>query len=513
MEYRKTTIVLTSIATGLVCMLVFVRALSFDFLNYDDMDFVLYNPNIRNLDMDMLSYAFTTVPPFSGIWTPLVWASFAVDYHFWGLNPLGYHLTNILIHAVNASLVVLIADKLFMAKSEFSETFLTISSRRYYPAVLLAAGLLFGIHPLRVESVVWISERKDVLNGIFALGSILFYLLYVESNASLLKKSMARRCYFISLLLLLFSFMAKPISVVIPVILLVLDWYPLNRLGRATMRSILIEKIPYFVLSMAMTSLTLYIASSENGMLVSTSLLSFGQRLVISGNAIFEYIRFIVYPVTILPTHLLATPIPFSYTLKTTVIFVVFIYFAITRKPSWLFAAWLCFIIPLLPVLAFFQTNSVAFAARYTYLPSVIPSIAVIAIISAVYEKSTIWRYNRYIREFLTSILIAVLLFHGLLTTRLIGVWKNSETFWTRQITYQPYDKAYFLRAGFYLYDGNYAAAIQDYTVCIEIALQENLDPVTVKNLYAYRGDAFSKAGRYLEAVRDFSTVINFSPD
>jgi len=510
MNNSRKQIIITSAVAGLITLLLFLRALSGEFLNYDDGDFAQYNLAIRNLDANLISYAFTSIPSFSGIWTPLVWISFAVDYHFWGLDPLGYRLTNILLHAVNAFLVVLVANRLYMAKSV--KPFFSSDSNFPYLGMLLLAGLLFGIHPLRVESVAWISERKDVLNGVFALSSILFYLRYAHGKESTEENVSTKRDYTVSLLFLLLSFMAKPVSVVIPVMLLVLDWYPLNRLNRGTIRSVLIEKTPYFVLMTGMITLTLYMGASEGGLLVPTEFFSFGQRFITSGNALFEYMRLMLYPVGILPIHLLTTPIPVSHTVKTVIIIFICIYFCITRKRSWPLATWLCFIMPILPVLAFFQTNTVAFAARYTYLPSVMPSIAGAALIAVLYDKARVRGKGHSLRLLTAGLSFGLLIFYAVMTQRLIDIWKDSDTFWTRQITHQPFDKAYFLRGGYYVSVGKYPAAVDDFTSCLDIILQEKMPQSFIVNVLAFRGDALAKGGRYEDAVKDFSAAIAMIP-
>ena len=215
---RNTTTI--ALAAGLICLLVYLRALSCGFVNLDDPYFILNNEAIRRLDGKLLAWAFGQ--PGFDLWIPLTWLSLAVDYRFWGLNPLGYHLTNILLHAANTVLVVLIADRL--CRIRFGEVWGAAGRPYLYPGMLLLAGLLFGIHPLRVESVAWVTERKDVLNGLLSLGSVLLYLRYVQRKEAGQGGSGAYLC---SLFLFALSLMAKSVSVVLPAVLLVADWYPL----------------------------------------------------------------------------------------------------------------------------------------------------------------------------------------------------------------------------------------------------------------------------------------------
>src|SRR6185369_15215948 len=168
-------------AAGLICLIVYLRALGCDFVSYDDPDYVLNNPLIRHLDLRLFVPAFSE--QYNGWWMPLTWISLAIDYHFWELNPLGYHLTNILLHSFNAGLVVLIAARIWtQIQGQGSGGTLPVSDpagqrqiEYLYPLTMLLAGLLWGLHPLRVESVAWVTERKDVLNGLFSLASILLY--------------------------------------------------------------------------------------------------------------------------------------------------------------------------------------------------------------------------------------------------------------------------------------------------------------------------------------------------
>ena len=215
-DTSKKQIVIVALAVGLICMLVYFRALSCGFINWDDQDYILNNTAIRSLD-GIVNWAFTA--NHLGWWMPLTWISFAIDYYFWGLNPVGYHLTNIILHAVNAGLVVMIADSLL---NQWSKVQAPIRSKLQYLVTLLLAGFLFGIHPLRVESVAWVTERKDVLNGVFALGSILFYLRYVRKRESSEKNKTFAYDYILSLIFFMLSLMAKSVSVVIPMMLLLL---------------------------------------------------------------------------------------------------------------------------------------------------------------------------------------------------------------------------------------------------------------------------------------------------
>ncbi len=142
--------VLVALAAGIICLLIYLPALQCGFVNFDDPEYILNNDLIRHLDRDLFISAFTQAHV--GWWMPLTWISLALDYHFWQLNPFGYHLTNILLHAVNTALVVLLAGAVTKVRSTDD---LSLEPRYLHWAMLLLAGLFFGIHPLRVESVAW----------------------------------------------------------------------------------------------------------------------------------------------------------------------------------------------------------------------------------------------------------------------------------------------------------------------------------------------------------------------
>jgi protein O-mannosyl-transferase len=495
---RHKPIAITALTAALICLLVYLRALSCGFVNVDDPDYVLSNPMIRHLDGELLSGAFTG--SYLGWWMPLTWISFALDYRFWGVNPLGYHLTNIVLHAINTGLVVLIADRLCRGRfggGAFPE------SRWQYPGLLILAGLLFGIHPLRVESVAWVTERKDVLNGLFSLGAVLLYLDFVRKKEQGGAGALGR--YLLSLALFSLSLMAKSVSVVIPAMLLVADWYPLERLKPGRFVPVLLGKLPFFLLSGAMSVVTIRLTAGH-AQLVPYDVFPFQQRLVVSGNAVFEYCRLLLFPVGIRPFYEIPPVLPASFAVKGVAVLVVTGgALAVWRRRPWLAATWLLFLLPLLPVLAFFQNGEQAMAARFTYLPSVAPSIAAAALAGAA------WRHRAHNARFIAAALaVTFLLFCGGTTLKLIGVWQDTGTLWSRVIELHPLGRAYSDRAFHYRTVGDHSAAIDDFSQAIRIAVDAAMPEIY--NLYAFRGLTYAEAGQYDKAVADFSAAIALYP-
>lgn len=492
-----------ALAAGLVTLLIHLRALFCGFSPMDDHIYVQNNMFIRNLDSNLLHWAFLKAP--FDFWQPMTWLSLAIDYRFWKLNPLGYHATNIVLHAVNVFLVVLITERIL--GRAIPPAVVRPPKSSLVTAAMLLAGLLFGIHPLRVESVTWITERKDVLNGVFSLGSILFYLQYAENGNPALPRDRYRN-YLLSFILFVMSLMVKPVSVTIPVMLLVIDWYPLGRFRESGVWKILVEKIPFVIPSIILVVATLHFAA-QNHILKAFDYLSPADRVIVSGNAVFEYIRLMVIPFGISPLKYITFPVPISFTIKSVFVAGVCIVMFVFRRRAWLPATWLCFLIPLIPVLGFFQNGEQAMAARYTYLPSVAPSIAAAALIATCWNDAG--RKERRLFHYGTGCLMgAYLLFFAGMSVHLIRFWDTADTYWTRVVEMQPIAKTYFNRGELYSNMGRYDAAIRDYTAVIDNASGELKK--YIYNVYAFRGMALLKSGFINDAVRDFSIAISTSP-
>jgi len=503
---------LTALTAACICLLVFSRALWCDFVNIDDGLYIIDNPGIRILDREFLSWAFTT--SYMGWWMPLTWISFAIDYLFWGLNPFGFHLTNILFHAANTGMVVLLADRFLRGENSLVPDRSEESSTRngsslipslQYPGILLLAGLLWGIHPLRVESVAWVTERKDVLNGFFSLATLLLYLQYVQRRDRGASGSALITPFFCSLCTLFLSLAAKPVSVVIPVMLLVLDWFPLKRLKPGNIKVCISEKIPYLVLSAGVAFTTIYLARGES---IMTSYADFplGMRLILAGNAILEYLKMTVYPAGIVNLYLLPRDFPPSYYVTAAVSFLIIIACLVTwRKRPWYLATMMLFLLPLIPVLGFFQNGAQAYAARFTYLPGITVSVAAACAIGLFTGRLKGGR-----RAGMILVLLAAMLLLAVQSFHLIGSWESSESLWTRLIEIRPAGRAFYLRAEHRNRNGNYQGAAEDLAVSLEMG--KSVGYPGVHKLHAMRGDVFMKLGRFEDAVTEFTAAINLNP-
>src|SRR5881396_2679307 len=235
---------LVSVLIAVVTFAAFLPTLQNQFVAWDDGKNLLNNYHYRGLGWTHLRWMWTT---HLGHYIPLTWMTFGLDYLLWGMNPVGYHLTNLLLHAANAAVFYLVARRILG---------LALPGPAQRGNVGLAASaafaaLLFAIHPLRVESVAWATERRDVLSGLFYLLALLVYLRAGEQGER------GRSGYWASVGLFVCALLSKSMAVSLPVVLLILDVYPLRRLGGARgwwgepARRIYLEKIPFVLLALA----------------------------------------------------------------------------------------------------------------------------------------------------------------------------------------------------------------------------------------------------------------------
>ncbi len=491
--FKNKPVAISSLVVTLITFLFFLPSLGGEFIIQDDSLYIVGNPLIRQFDPDMVAQAFARAH--CGWWMPLTWISFAFDYHLWGLNPFGYHLHNMVLHALNAGLVVLIADRLCRQRP-IAQAVSHLSAGSY-PLFLLFTGLLFGLHPLRVESVAWVAERKDVLNGILAFGAVFLYLGYARAREEQAAGGWWQ--YGGALLLFALSLMAKGSSVGLAVMLLVLDWYPLERLRRETVWTVVLEKIPFLAAGAASAFATVYFVR-ENSALVSLEAFPFSQRLVVSGNSLWEYWRLFIFPLGLTPLHVIPDPIPAAYVVKAVAVALLLGWIFCTTRLKWLKATLLCFILPLFPVLGFFQNGDQAYAARFTYLAALAQTFVTAVIIFRLLGKGVLQRR-------LATVAAVVLLAGSVaFALPLFADWRNTESYWTSIIAREPLAINYKERGRHYFTAGRYNLAIADFSAALE-RMTRSLEPYAY-NLYGYRGEAYRMAGEPEKAVADFTRAI-----
>ena len=417
---------------ALITLVVYLPTLGNDFVNLDDEIYVYGNAQIRSLDPSFLAWAFTDLS--AGFWHPLTWISYASDYAVWGLNPLGYHLTALLLHAGNTFLVVSLVVRVLHSvhnpvpggagPSAFPE-------RRDIWIAAGVTGLLFGLHPLHVESVAWASERKDLLCALFSLLSVLTYLTYSQQATA---TWYLNRQYLLSFIFFVLALSSKTMAVTLPVVLLLLDWYPLRRFGaRGTAPTLFMEKIPFFTAAVVISVVSI-VAQQATGAVESRESISSGVRILVACKALIMYLWKMLYPVHLIPFY----PYPHNVTIFSpeylaAVIAVsgVTAYSLVTvRKRKLLLALWGYYVITLLPVLGFVRIGSFYLADRFTYLSSIGPFLLVGLGASAVWGRvvSRLWRQCLVVSALTLGITFSFL------TVRQTLFWKDTVTLFTHTL-------------------------------------------------------------------------------
>ncbi|HYM10614.1 MAG TPA: tetratricopeptide repeat protein [Bryobacterales bacterium] len=390
-----------------VTLLAFWPALDNQFVNWDDDQNFLLNPYFRGLALSNLHWMFTTFH--LGHYHPLTWISLGLDYVLWGLNPEGYHLTNVLLHAANAVLFYFAGLRLLRG--------------RIFPAAL--AALLFALHPLRVESVAWASERRDVLSGLFYLLSVLAYLRAQQAAPPGAPRNGPRRRWLAaSLAAFAAALLSKVIVVSLPVVLLLLDYYPLRR------RPHWLEKLPYFALAAIAGIAELALQRTGVAGFAGHAAVFPGLRLTLSLYGLAFYLGKTLFPFSLYPQYVLPMGIsPLAPRLlagSALVIAITIVVIALRRRFPALLVAWGCYVVSLLPVLSFFRVDPQQFVAdHHTYLATLALALLAAAGLAALPRRAA-------------AAAVALVLALALLTRRQIPVWHDSLTLWTAALAGAP---------------------------------------------------------------------------
>ncbi len=505
------------IAAGAVSLLVFVAfcpVLANGFVNWDDDLYVGWMQSVHLSFSLALRLAFARNHP-SGNWHPITTLSHAADYTLWGMHPAGHHLTSIVLHACNAGLLVLLGCALLDAHVRTSRQGQTGWTSRHKLAAGVVAGLLWGLHPLRVESVAWISERKDLLCGFFCLLALHAYLRYAAEEADG-SPGRARRRYLAVLAWFVLALLSKPMAVSLPFVLLVLDCYPLRRTGRGRLRHLVVEKIPFLLLAAASAVVTLY-AQRADGAFQALASVPLPTRILVALRALALYLGKTVFPVELLPLyayprHVHALSFRFGLPILSLALLTV-ASIALARRHGALAAAWAIFAGMLVPVLGIVQVGPQAMADRYTYLPGMALALLLASAWAGFLHRGAGRRWAARVAG-----AAPVLVFVALagLSARQIGVWHDSGSLWSYDLRYQPWDtEAYNNRASYYFDQGEYRKALADYDAALSVP--PDLSPVhATERRSAYFNDRAItdvRLGRYLKALADEGQAIKLRPD
>jgi len=475
----------------------FLPSLRGNFIDIDDGVFVNRNAHIQFTPANVI---WTLTHTECANWLPLTLWSFMLDNRFYGSNPWGYHLTNVLLHSINAVLVFLVLRRLTGAT---------------WRSLIVAS--LFGLHPLRVESVAWISERKDMLSSCFWMLSLWAYARYAENrpitvrgaatDGSVVRSLPARfsnRDFGLALVCFALSLMSKPMAVTLPCVLLLLDFWPLNRLTDSRWRSLVAEKIPFFFLS-ALVCVVTYAGQKTAGLtsaVVTGLSLSFEARLE---NALVSYCRYLgkffwpsglcalyPYPDHWLPSEVLLAGL-FVLTFSA-------LGFALRRRHPYLLTGWLWYLGTLVPVLGLVSVGAQAMADRYVYLPSI---GILIVLVWGLSRLTNAWRYQRIGLGAVAGVLIAICV---ALTRQQISYWKDGISVWQRAVTVTEHNYQAHNWLGLALYSqGRFAEAIPEFEEAAR------LNP-SFAEIYASLGRALADEGQIDEAIAACQKALTIRP-
>ena len=487
---------LLPLLVALTTLAVFLPAVHNDFVDFDDSANFLENPSYRGLDWTHLRWMWTS--QFAGHYIPITWMTLGLDYKIWGMNAAGYHFTNIVWHAANAAVFFLLALALYRRakRGGTEEVRDQVSPARSWIAALVAS-LVFAIHPLRVESVVWITERRDVVSGLFFLLAILVYVNGVQATGG---HAIARRNYWGSFALFVGAVLSKEMAVTLPAVLLILDVYPLGRVGEggrwslAAIRQICVEKIPFVAVSIADSALIFW-ASHQLGLSEMVHTSGF-DRVAISMYGLAFYLRKTLWPSDLIPfydiTRQRLDPFgaPFLFSLAAVVIAAAIV-FALRRKWTVLVAAALAYFVILIPVIGIFQNGGQIAADRYSYLACLGWALA----LGAVFLK---WKVEKHV--WMGGIAGAVMMVLAVLTWRQVQIWRDPDTLWSAALKVEPSFVAHLSMGNAFLAQGDNLWAVEHLRQAI--SFRPDL-PVAHRNL----GLALIGLGRLDEAIEQFQIV------
>jgi len=499
---------------AVITFLVYLPALRNAFLNWDDPVYVSANPHIRSLDPTFFRWAFLDF--YEANWHPLTWISHALDYAVWGLNPLGHHLTNNVFHSLNTFFAVVLIINLLEARRRTHRG----NGPAQFPddrAILIAggaAGLLFGLHPIHVESVAWVTERKDLLCAFFFLLSILWYVKYAvtgysEDNA---RQVTLRRQYLTSLAFFVLSLLSKPMAVTLPVVLLILDWYPFKRIqSLKSLLRVFLEKLPFIALSLISSILTIRAQRAGEAMQLM-DVVPLPTRLLVAAKALIDYLWNMIWPLNLLPFY----PHPKNVSLFSPGYILAIVLVAgitvlcvlLVKKQRIFLSVWGYYVLTLVPVLGIVQVGGQSMADRYTYLPSLGPFLLIglgMTWVFTTFPAIMKWGPKSGLITVAAVVLLTVPL--SLLTNEQIHVWENSYALWTYAIEKEPQKAAvaYKNRGVYFFEKGELDRAIEDDTKAID------LDPSYV-HAYNNRGLALVKIGQFEKAFADYNKALILQP-
>jgi tetratricopeptide (TPR) repeat protein len=476
---------LICLGLGLVTLALYSPSLRHDFLAYDDQQYVTENSHVRaGLTAKGAVWAFGN---HAGNWHPLTWLSHMLDCQLYGIRPAGHHLTNLLLHAASTVLLFLVLCRMTGA-----------------PWRSACVAALFGWHPQHVESVAWVAERKDVLSGLFFMLALWTYARYVE--ASRVRSPKRLGWYMLVLVCFALGLMSKPMLVTLPFVLLLLDFWPLDRLtlwpprvALARLGPLLLEKVPFFLLSAVDCVLT---TSAQQAAIVSTAGLSLSQRLA---HALLSYLHYLT---ALFVPRRMAVYYPYDKSPPSSEIFLAGTVLALLtalvlvlalrrRYPA---VGWFWYLGMLVPVIGLVQVGDQAWADRYTYLPSI---GLFIAVVWGLGELAGRWRATKIALRWLAAA-VGVALLVG--TSVQLSYWRDTRTLFEHAARVTRNNPLAATVLGTLLAkEGKFDQAIEHYQTALRYA-------PGFPEAHFYLGHALDEQGKLDQAIAEYRKALWFKP-
>ena len=476
-HYSRKQILLVCIVLTLATLAVFGQVQYFDFINLDDEVYVTESVHVQTgMTLEGVRWAFGTMN--AGFWHPLTWLSLMLDYEIYGLNPGGYHMTNLILHILSALLLFGLFHHMTGA---------------LWRSAFIAA--LFALHPLRVESVAWIAERKDVLSAFFWMLTLCFYVHYTEKPAI--------QRYLLVCLFFACSFMSKSIAVTLPVLMILLDYWPLKRFQQQQGHFIvwqLREKGLLFLLSAVFSILAIF---AHHELPLQNWNYTWNTRIINAWIVFIIYLQKILWPFNLSLGYPFFGETPAWQALSSVLLIIAISGASILagKKRPFLLVGWFWYAIAILPVIGIIPVGNNAMADRYIYLPSVGISIMI------VWGISSLIKSEKMKKRILLPAGLAVTVIMAVLTWQQCSYWKNSFTLCSHAVLVTKDNFLAHTNLGIALFEkGNFADAVEHYNEAIRLNPDYSYP-------YHSRGIVYRAQGQYQPAIEDFNSAIRINPD
>ena len=497
-----------AVLVAIVTFAVFLPALRNEFVNWDDDDLLVKNTHYQGLGWEQLRWMFTTFH--LGHYQPLSWVTFGFDYLLWGTNPSGYHLTNIILHAANAVLFYFLSRRLMAIAMSGA------SDKKSWQLNLSAgfAALLFAIHPLRVESVAWATERRDVLSGLFFFATIYCYLRAVMSPQ---QPSFYRRWLGAAIVVYALSLLSKATAMTLPVVLVLLDVFPLRRLQggllnwfKPQLRSVLWEKLPFFVLALIFAA-TALLAQHTTGALKPLQQYDVASRMGQAFYGLIFYLWKTFLPMGLSPLYELPPESgPWFWIIAMSaggiVVALSAALFFLRRRCPAAGACWLYYVLMIAPVLGIAQSGPQLVADRYSYLACLGWALLAGAASAPLWNLRSQGALSPVTLNLVRAGAAASLFTLGILTWQQTQVWHDSERLWRHALNIDPNSSyAYTNLAAAMKNQGKVDEAIRYYGSAVRLRPDLALAHENLGDLFLDRGDLD-------KAARSYRRILEINP-